>query len=95
MKQTVKYVVAAMCFACLSMNNVWAVAPLPGLGLTEHVRKPIPQGIVHQQRAARAAYLPLLSTISTTPLALNIGVLISASHLPIPIMKSPFFSFSF
>lgn len=55
MKQTVKYVVAAMCFACLSMNNVWAVAPLPGLGLTEHVRKPIPQGIVHQQRAARAA----------------------------------------
>ena len=55
MKQTVKYIVAAMFFACLSMNNVWAVAPLPGLGLTEHVRKPIPQGIVHQQRAARAA----------------------------------------
>ena len=55
MKQTVKYVVATLCVACLSMSNVWAVAPLPGLGLTEPIRKPIPQGIVHQQHAARAA----------------------------------------
>lgn len=55
MKQTVKYAFATLGLAFLSMSHVWAVAPLPGLGLTEPVRKPMPQGVVSQQRQARVA----------------------------------------
>ena len=55
MKQTVKYAFATLGMALLSMSNVWAVAPLPGLGLTEPVRQPMPQGVVNQQRQARVA----------------------------------------
>lgn len=55
MKQRVKYLVATWCVALLSMSSMWAVAPLPGLGFTEPVRKHIPQGVVSQQRAARVA----------------------------------------
>ena len=31
----------------------WAIAPLPGLNLTEPIREPIPHGVVSQQRAKR------------------------------------------
>ena len=55
MKQSVKYVVASVWFAWLFTCSVWAVAPLPGLNLTEPVRRPIPHGMVSQQRAARVA----------------------------------------
>lgn len=55
MKQTVKYAFATLGMALLSMSTIWAVAPLPGLGLTEPVRQPMPQGVVNQQRQARVA----------------------------------------
>ena len=55
MKQTVKYALATLGMALLSMSTIWAVAPLPGLGLTEPVRQPMPQGVVNQQRQARVA----------------------------------------
>ena len=55
MKQSVKYALTTIGIALLSMSNVWAVAPLPGLGLTEPVRQPMPQGVVNQQRQARVA----------------------------------------
>ena len=55
MKQSVKYVVASTWLALLFTCRVWAVAPLPGLNLAEPVRRPIPHGMVSQQRAARVA----------------------------------------
>ena len=55
MKQGVKYALTTLAIALLSTSSVWAVAPLPGLGLTEPVRKPMPQGVVSQQRQARVA----------------------------------------
>lgn len=55
MKQGVKYALTTLAIALLSTSSVWAVAPLPGLGLTEPVRKPMPQGVVNQQRQARVA----------------------------------------
>ena len=55
MKQTVKYAFATLGMALLSMSTIWAVAPLPGLGLTEPVRQPMTQGVVNQQRQARVA----------------------------------------
>ena len=55
MKQSVKYIVASAWLALLFSGSVLAIAPLPGLNLTEPVRQPAPQGMVQKQRAARAA----------------------------------------
>ena len=55
MKQVIRksFILLLLCIPiCIS---IYAVAPLPGLDLTEPIRKPIPQGIVHQQRAAHIA----------------------------------------
>ena len=46
MKQLLQYAFAMAVFTLLSMGNTWAIAPLPGLNLTEPVREPIPCGIV-------------------------------------------------
>ena len=54
MKQLFRYAFAMAMFALFSLSNTWAIAPLPGLNLTEPVREPIPYGIVSQQRTKQA-----------------------------------------
>ena len=52
MKQIFKYAFTIAMFTLCSMSS-WAIAPLPGLNLTEPIREPIPYGVVSQQRAKR------------------------------------------
>ena len=52
MKQLFKYAFTIAMFTLCSMSS-WAIAPLPGLNLTEPIREPIPHGVVSQQRAKR------------------------------------------
>lgn len=80
MKQIYKYTFTSIIFFLASTYSALAVAPLPGLDLTEPTRKPIPQGIVHQQHAARVA-----SMETSTPALAERGLLIvvefSDTHL--------------
>lgn len=71
MKQLLQYAFAMAVFTLLSMGNTWAIAPLPGLNLTEPVREPIPCGIVSQQRAKHVA-----ASQTQTPELVSRGLLI-------------------
>ena len=53
MKQLLQYAFAMAVFTLLSMGNTWAIAPLPGLNITEPLREPIQYGLVSQKRAQR------------------------------------------
>ena len=55
MNQTIKRL-SILLFLCVALYvSIYAVAPLPGLNITEPIRKPVPYGMVHQQHAARIA----------------------------------------
>ena len=83
MKQIFKYAIVTIGFAFFSLNHILAVAPMPGLQLIEPIHEPIPQGIVHQQRAERVAQMPqnrqsladrgllIVVEFADTPLATN------------------------
>ena len=83
MKQIFKYASVTIGFAFFSLNHMLAVAPMPGLQLIEPIHEPIPQGIVHQQRAERVAQMPqnrqsladrgllIVVEFANTPLATN------------------------
>ena len=53
MKQILTYAFTTAIVVFLSMGHTWAIAPLPGLNITEPIREPIPYGVVSQQRAKR------------------------------------------
>ena len=55
MKQNIRYLMCGALFSLMTSIGAWAVAPLPGLNLTEPIRETIPYGMVAKQRAMRVA----------------------------------------
>ena len=79
MKQIFTHSIASL-ILCLSTLQALAVAPLPGLNLTEPIREPIPQGCVSKERAKQLA---AGQTKSQELVSRGLLILVEFSDLPL------------
>ena len=79
MKQIFTHSIASLILG-LSTLQALAVAPLPGLNLTEPIREPIPQGCVSKERAKQLA---AGQTKSQELVSRGLLILVEFSDLPL------------